>query len=54
MAKLSKRQQAIREKVEAKLRPITLPNFITLTRMAIVPFLVLAIYDKAWQLHKVR
>ena len=33
----------IRSKVEEKLRPLTLPNFITLIRMAIVPFFVLAV-----------
>lgn len=35
----------IRARVEEKLRPLTLPNFITLIRMAIVPFVVLAIYE---------
>jgi cardiolipin synthase len=35
-------RQKIRERVEDKLRPLTLPNFITLTRMAMVPFFVLA------------
>jgi cardiolipin synthase len=36
-------RQKIRERVEDKLRPLTLPNFITLTRMAMVPFFVLAV-----------
>ena len=40
----------IRAKVEEKLRPLTLPNFITLLRMGIVPFLVLAISNKDFQL----
>ena len=35
-------RQKIRQRVEDKLRPLTLPNFITLTRMAMVPFFVLA------------
>ncbi len=35
----------IRAKVEEKLQPLTLPNFITLIRMAIVPFVVLAIWE---------
>jgi cardiolipin synthase len=34
----------IRAKVEEKLQPLTLPNFLTLVRMAIVPFFVLAVY----------
>ncbi len=33
----------IRDRVEEKLRPLTLPNFITLFRMAIAPFFVLAV-----------
>jgi cardiolipin synthase len=36
-------RQKIRERVEDKLRPLTLPNFITLMRMAMVPFFVLAV-----------
>ena len=40
----------IRAKVEEKLRPLTLPNFITLLRMGIVPFLVLAISNKDFRL----
>ena len=40
----------IRDKVEEKLRPLTLPNFVTMTRMAIVPFLVLAIFEKDFRL----
>jgi cardiolipin synthase len=38
--------EKIRARVEEKLRPLTLPNFITLFRMAIVPFFVLAVNDK--------
>lgn len=34
----------IRAKVEEKLQPLTLPNFLTLFRMAIVPFFVLAVF----------
>jgi len=44
------RRERIRSKVEEKLRPLTLPNFITLFRMAITPFLVLAINDRDFQL----
>ena len=40
----------IRLKVEEKLRPLTLPNFITLIRMAIVPFFVLAVAQGNYQL----
>ncbi len=40
----------IRDKVEEKLRPLTLPNFITLFRMAIAPFFVLAVNDHDFQL----
>ena len=40
------RRQRIKSKVEEKLRPVTLPNFITLFRMAIVPFFVLAVSDR--------
>jgi len=35
----------IRTRVEEKLRPLTLPNFITLFRMAIIPFVVIAIME---------
>ena len=35
-------RKKIRQRVEDKLRPLTLPNFITMTRMAMVPFFVLA------------
>jgi len=40
----------IRAKVEEKLRPLTLPNFVTLIRMAIVPFFVLAVNDRDFKL----
>lgn len=40
----------IRAKVEEKLRPLTVPNFITLMRMAMVPFLVIAVSDKDYLL----
>ncbi len=36
----------IRKRVEEKLRPLTLPNFITMLRMAIVPFFVIAVLDR--------
>lgn len=35
----------IRTEVEKRLRPLTLPNFITLMRMAIVPFFVIAVAE---------
>jgi cardiolipin synthase len=40
----------IRARVEEKLRPLTLPNFITMTRMAMVPFFVLAVADHDFRL----
>lgn len=44
------RRERIRNKVEEKLRPLTLPNFVTLFRMAITPFFVLAVNDHDFQL----
>jgi len=44
------RRERIRNKVEEKLRPLTLPNFVTLFRMAITPFFVLAVNDGDFQL----
>jgi cardiolipin synthase len=44
------RRERIRTKVEEKLRPLTLPNFITLFRMAITPFFVLAVNEGDFQL----
>ena len=38
-------RQKIRTRVEEKLRPLTLPNFITMMRMAMVPFFVLAVWE---------
>ena len=38
-------RQKIRTRVEEKLRPLTLPNFITMMRMAMVPFFVLAVAE---------
>jgi len=43
-------RRRIRTKVEEKLRPLTLPNFITLFRMAMVPFFVLAVNEHDFQL----
>jgi cardiolipin synthase len=40
----------IRTKVEEKLRPLTLPNFVTLFRMALAPFFVLAVNDHDFRL----
>lgn len=39
-------RQKIRTRVEEKLRPLTLPNFVTMTRMAMIPFFVLAVSDR--------
>jgi len=40
----------IRVEVEKRLRPLTLPNFVTLTRMAIVPFFVIAVSEGDFRL----
>jgi cardiolipin synthase len=40
----------IRRRVERRLRPLTFPNFLTLLRMAIVPFFVLAVFDREFRL----
>jgi len=40
----------IRTRVEEKLRPLTLPNFVTMTRMAMVPFFVLAVTQRDYRL----
>ena len=45
-----KTREKIRTRVEEKLRPLTLPNFITLLRMAMVPFFVLAVSEKDYRL----
>jgi cardiolipin synthase len=39
-------RQKIRTRVEEKLRPLTLPNFITFMRMAMIPFFVLAVSER--------
>lgn len=41
----AKAKGKIRTEVEKRLRPLTLPNFITLMRMAIVPFFVIAVAE---------
>lgn len=46
----SDRRERIRAKVEDKLRPLTLPNFLTFLRMAIVPFFVLAVFAHEFRL----
>ena len=43
-------RQKIRTRVEEKLRPLTLPNFITMMRMAMVPFFVLAVAERDFSL----
>jgi cardiolipin synthase len=44
------RREKIREQVEEKLRPLTLPNFLTLLRMAMVPFFVIAVSEGDFRL----
>lgn len=46
----SLRRERIRARVEDKLRPLTLPNFITLLRIAIVPFFVIAVFEHDFRL----
>lgn len=43
-------RDTIRTRVEEKLRPLTLPNFVTLTRMALVPFFVIAVSEHDYRL----
>ena len=43
-------RQKIRRRFEEKLRPLTLPNFITMMRMAMVPFFVLAVWEGDFKL----
>ncbi len=43
-------RERLRARVEDTLRPLTLPNFITLVRLAIVPFFVLAVLDRDYRL----
>lgn len=43
-------RETIRTRVEEKLRPLTLPNFVTLTRMALVPFFVIAVSEHDYRL----
>ena len=43
-------KEKIRNRVEEKLRPLTLPNFLTLIRMAIIPFFVLAVTEADFRL----
>jgi len=44
------REGRIRTTVERSLKPLTVPNFITLTRMAIIPFFVLAVIEHDFKL----
>ncbi len=46
----TERRERIRASVEDKLRPLTLPNFLTLLRIAIVPFFVLAVFAHEFKL----
>ena len=46
----TERRKRIRASVEDKLRPLTLPNFLTLLRIAIVPFFVLAVFAHEFNL----
>jgi cardiolipin synthase len=45
-----KTRRKIRTRVEDKLRPLTLPNFITMLRKAMVPFFVLAVSERDFSL----
>ena len=50
MIQEAKTKGKIRTEVERRLRPLTLPNFITLMRMAIVPFFVIAVAEGDFRL----
>lgn len=43
-------RRRIRERVESSLRPLTLPNVLTMIRMAMVPFFVLAVNEHDYRL----
>lgn len=43
-------REKIRTRVEERLRPLTLPNFVTLLRMTMVPFMLLAVNNQDYQL----
>ena len=43
-------REKIRTRVEERLRPLTLPNFITLLRMTMIPFMLLAVNAKDYRL----
>jgi len=43
---LKERREKIQAKVEARLRPLTVPNVVTMIRMAMIPFFVLAVNDR--------
>lgn len=44
------RREKIRDTVQDSLRPLTVPNFITLIRLAMVPFFLLAISERDYAL----
>jgi cardiolipin synthase len=44
------RRERIKARVEEKLRPLTLPNFLTLLRIGLVPFFVLAVFEHEFKL----
>ncbi len=44
------RGERLRASVEEKLRPVTVPNFITMVRMAMIPFFVLAVSERDFKL----
>lgn len=50
MALKEETRRKFRNQVEEKLRPLTLPNFLTLIRMAIIPFFVLAVTEADFRL----
>ncbi len=43
-------RERIRAKVERSLRPLTLPNFLTMLRMAMVPFFVISVNEHDFRL----
>ena len=43
-------RQRIRARVEQSLRPLTLPNFLTMLRMAMVPFFVISVNEREFRL----
>ena len=47
---MKERREKIQAKVEARLRPLTVPNVVTMIRMAMIPFFVLAVNERDFRL----